>query len=164
MFALLSSVLRMGTHTRVLRVSVQRRPGKQGFIHIPPKSIMGADPATLLHFVLFSSVGARPKLTKRNSMDSVELWNFSTVKVSPYHLLSTVLLGPPPPVTELLLFHCRTGRTRTLRASPGGTRVRFHSRARGKATLTASRQTRGRGWTRQSMPMTSPCTCRLQWL
>lgn len=91
-----SSVLRMETHTRVLRFSVQRRPGKQGFIHIPPRSIMGADPASLLHFVLFSSVGARPKLTKRNSMDSVELWNFSTVKVSPYHLLSTVLLDPPP--------------------------------------------------------------------
>lgn len=72
--------------------------------------------------------------------------------------------GTAPPVTELLLFHCRTGRTRTLRASPGGTRVRFHSRARGKATLTATRQTRGPGWTRQSMPMTSPCTCRLQWL
>lgn len=45
-------------------------------------------------FCPFSSIGARPKLTKRNSMDSVELWKFSTVKVSPYHLLSTVLLDP----------------------------------------------------------------------
>lgn len=56
---------------------------------------MGPDYASLLDFCPFSSIGARPKLTKRNSMDSVELWKFSTVKVGPSRLLSTVFLDPP---------------------------------------------------------------------
>lgn len=93
----------------------------------------------------FSSIGARPKLTKRNSMDSVELWKFSTVKVSTYRLLSAE--------RDWTFWHrmssrYRMVRTKTLRAYPGETRASRHSRAEGKAVPTVSRRTRGRGWTR----------------
>lgn len=97
-------------------------------------------------FCPFSSIGARPKLTKRNSMDSVELWKFSTVKVSPYRLAQH--RGGYWTLCHRMLFHCRMVRTKTLRAYPGETRVSLHSRAKGKAILTVSRRTRGRGWTR----------------
>lgn len=96
-------------------------------------------------FCPLSSIGARPKLTKRNSMDSVELWKFSTVKVSPYRLLSTECYWT---FCQRMSFHCRMVRTKTLRAYPGETRVNFHSRAKGRAILTVSRRMRGRGWTR----------------
>uniref|UniRef100_H3C1V1 G protein signaling modulator 1b n=1 Tax=Tetraodon nigroviridis TaxID=99883 RepID=H3C1V1_TETNG len=70
--------------------------------------------------------GARPKLTKRNSMDSVELWKFSTVKVSTYRLLSAE--------RDWTFWHrmssrYRMVRTKTLRAYPGETRASRHSRA-----------------------------------
>lgn len=32
----------------------------------------------------YFSIGARPKFTKRNSMDSVELWKYSSDKVISY--------------------------------------------------------------------------------
>lgn len=32
-------------------------------------------------FIYFYSEGARPKITKRNSMDSVELWKYPSDKV-----------------------------------------------------------------------------------
>lgn len=113
----------------------------------------------LLLFCPFSSVGARPKLTKRNSMESVELWKFSTVKVSAYRLLSAEWCWT---LWRRMLSHCRMVRTKTLRAYPRETRASFHSRAKGKAVRTVSRRTRGRGWTRLWTPTTSLCKCPLQ--
>lgn len=98
----------------------------------------------ILDFCPLSSVGARPKLTKRNSMDSVELWKFSTVKVTPLLAFSAQTYGT---LCDKMFFHCRTVRTKTLRAYPGEARVSFHSRAKGKAILTVSHRMRGRGWT-----------------
>lgn len=55
------------------------------------------------------SAGARPKFTKRNSMDSVELWKYSSDKViffffflisylsCQYTTEENVILSPPPP-------------------------------------------------------------------
>uniref|UniRef100_A0A674MFF4 G protein signaling modulator 1b n=1 Tax=Takifugu rubripes TaxID=31033 RepID=A0A674MFF4_TAKRU len=83
----------------------------------------------------FEMQGARPKLTKRNSMDSVELWKFSTVKVTP---LLTFSAQPYGTLCDRMCFHCRTVRTKTLRAYPGEARVSFHSRAKGKAILTVT--------------------------
>lgn len=37
-------------------------------------------------FIYFFSEGARPKITKRNSMDSVELWKYSADKVTEFCL------------------------------------------------------------------------------
>lgn len=70
---------------------------------------MGPDSASVVDFCPFSSIGARPKLTKRNSMDSVELWKFSTVKVGPSSLLSTVLLDPRPPRHRIVLVPLQNG-------------------------------------------------------
>lgn len=58
-------------------------PANSVLFRMLPKCIMGPDSSSHSGFCPLSSVGARPKLTKRNSMDSVELWKFPTVKVTP---------------------------------------------------------------------------------
>lgn len=63
------------------------------FIQIAPKSIMGLDYLSNFGFFPLSSTGARPKLTERNSMDSVELWKFSALKVTPFFLFSAKIYG-----------------------------------------------------------------------
>lgn len=145
MFALVSSFLRMETNTHVLHFSVQCRPVKTVFYSDYSQMHRGTRFCIGFRFCPFLSTGARPKLTKRNSMDSVELWKFSTLKVSPYRLFSAECYWT---LCHIMLFHCRMVRTKTLRAYPGGTRISFHNRAKGRATLTVSLRKRGHGWTR----------------
>ena len=110
-------------------------------------------------------------------MDSVELWKYSSDKViSPPHIsvrgeLCVCIVWSSHRSTKTAIepsrrtmcpFYCRTVRTKTWRVYPGDPRVSCRSPAKGKATPTVSRQTKGRGWTPRSTLTTSLCKFRLQ--
>lgn len=112
--------------------------------------------------ICFFSIGARPKFTKRNSMDSVELWKYSSDKVISLSRIYVRLskekcackcnprISPQKSYkshSHSMFFYCRMVRTKTLTAYPGEPRVSCHNRAKEKAILTVSHQMKGRGWT-----------------
>ena len=110
-----------------------------------------------LFFLCILSVGARPKFTKRNSMDSVELWKYSSDKVI-YRSHFTPERENQGPYTHLspksdrsssnnMFFCCRMVRTKTWKVYPRDPRVSCRSQAREKAILTVSHQMKGCGWT-----------------
>lgn len=112
--------------------------------------------------IYFCSIGARPKFTKRNSMDSVELWKYSSDKVISLSRVYVRLseekcackcnprISPQKSYksrSHSMFFYCRMVRTKTLTAYPGEPRVSCHNRAKEKAIPTVSHQMKGRGWT-----------------